>query len=67
MLGLENIGIHDDFLALGGESIQAARILALVNERFHTELQVKDIFTASTVTLIAKIVQENDGQGPVHE
>ena len=67
VLGVENIGIHDDFLALGGESIQAARILALVNERFHTELQVRDIFTTSTVALIAKIVQENDGQGPVHE
>jgi acyl-CoA synthetase (AMP-forming)/AMP-acid ligase II/acyl carrier protein len=67
MLGLENLGIHDDFLVLGGESIQAARILTRVNERFHTNLQVKDIFTASTVALIAKIVQEHDVQDTRHE
>ncbi len=58
VLGVDNIGIHDDFLALGGESIQAARILTRVNERFHKDLQVRDIFTASTVALIAKIVQD---------
>ncbi len=32
----EQIGVQDDFLALGGNSIQAARILALVNEQFST-------------------------------
>jgi oxalate---CoA ligase len=56
---LENqqIGIQDDFLALGGESIQAARILTRVNERFGTDLQINDIFTASTVALMADLIQ----------
>ncbi len=51
------IGIQDDFLALGGESIQAARILQQVNERFGTDLQISDIFTASTVALMAELIQ----------
>ncbi len=56
------IGIQDDFLALGGDSIQAARILSQVNERFGTGLQVGDIFNASTVARMAELVQANKGR-----
>jgi acyl carrier protein len=56
------IGIQDDFLAMGGDSIQAARILSRINERFGTELQVGDIFNASTVALMAELVQANKGR-----
>jgi oxalate---CoA ligase len=56
---LENpqIGIRDDFLDMGGESIQAARILLQVNERYGTDLQVGDIFSASTVALMAGVIR----------
>ena len=56
------IGTQDDFLDLGGESIQAARILQQVNERFGTDLQIGDIFTASTVTRMAELLQDNKDQ-----
>ena len=58
---LENgqIGVLDDFLALGGNSIQAGRILARVNERFGTDLQLLDIFTTPTIATMANLVQEN--------
>ena len=60
---LENdqIGVLDDFLALGGNSIQAARILTRVNERYGLQLQLIDIFTTSTVALMAAFIQENAG------
>jgi len=54
-----SIGIQDDFLALGGESIQAARILLQVNERFGTDLQISDIFRTSSVASMAELVQGN--------
>jgi acyl carrier protein len=57
-LGVEKIGVQDDFLALGGDSIQAARILFRVNERFSMDLQISDIFTTSTVASMANLVQE---------
>jgi acyl carrier protein len=53
----QQIGIQDDFLALGGESVQGARILTRVNERFGMDLQISDIFTASTVALMANLIQ----------
>jgi acyl carrier protein len=58
VLKMEQIGIQDDFLALGGNSIQAARILTRVNERFEMDLQISDIFTISTVTLMADLIQK---------
>jgi acyl-CoA synthetase (AMP-forming)/AMP-acid ligase II/acyl carrier protein len=62
ILEKQQIGIHDDFLAMGGESLQAARILAKVNERFSTNLQIIDIFNAPTVALMAVRVRERNDQ-----
>jgi acyl-CoA synthetase (AMP-forming)/AMP-acid ligase II/acyl carrier protein len=61
---LENkqIGVLDDFLALGGNSIQAARILAQVNEHFGIDLQLIDLFTTSTVAALADLVTETTGK-----
>jgi acyl-CoA synthetase (AMP-forming)/AMP-acid ligase II/acyl carrier protein len=60
------IGVQDDFLALGGDSIQAARILTQVNERFGTDLQIIEIFSASTVASMANLVQEIK-DGGIHD
>ena len=59
VLRIGQIGVQDDFLALGGDSIQAARILMRVNERFGINLQINDIFSAPTVAAMAKFVQPN--------
>ncbi len=61
VLGNDQIGVLDDFLALGGNSIQAARILTRVNERYGLQLQLIDIFTTSTIALMAALIQENAG------
>ena len=57
------IGVEDDFLALGGNSIQAARILAQVNEHFGMNLQLIDLFTTSTVALMAHLIHSKPGNG----
>ena len=67
VLGDQNISINDDFLSIGGDSIQAARILARVNESFATDLQLSDIFTASTVSLMAEVIQASMHQDHSHE
>ena len=57
VLGQQKIGIQEDFLALGGESLQAARILMQINEKFGTDLQIGNIFDAPTVATMAEVVQ----------
>jgi acyl carrier protein len=58
VLGSEQIGIQDDFLALGGDSIQASTILLRLNEKYGTGLLIGDFFSALTVSALARIIQE---------
>ena len=54
----EVIGIQDDFLALGGDSIMAARLLAQVEREFGVTLILRDLFAAPTVESMARLIQE---------
>jgi natural product biosynthesis luciferase-like monooxygenase protein/amino acid adenylation domain-containing protein/non-ribosomal peptide synthase protein (TIGR01720 family) len=52
-LGLEDIGIHDNFLELGGNSLMAAQMLTRLRESFPVQLPLSDLFEAPTVAGIA--------------
>jgi len=58
VLGSEQIGIQDDFLALGGDSIQASTILLRLNEQYAAGLLIEDFFSALTISTQACIIQE---------
>jgi len=53
VLGLDAIGIHDPFLELGGNSLQAMRIAARVTEEFGVEIPLAELFATSTVAEMA--------------
>ena len=55
VLGLDVIGVHDDFFELGGDSIHAIQITALAAER-GWEISAHQLFTHSTVSRLAQIV-----------
>jgi acyl carrier protein len=56
ILGLEQVGIHDSFLELGGDSLQAGRIIARVVRTFGVELQLDSLFQAPTVAEMSQLV-----------
>ncbi|AUS09098.1 hypothetical protein C1X05_09710 [Laceyella sacchari] len=56
VLGMEQIGIHDNFFALGGDSIKAIRMAALLN-RHHLRLETKMLFSYPTIAALAPWVQ----------
>ncbi|HEU0014446.1 MAG TPA: acyltransferase domain-containing protein, partial [Longimicrobium sp.] len=58
LLGIERIGIHDDFFALGGHSLLATQIVARVRDMFQLELPLQAIFEAPTVARFAALVEE---------
>ncbi len=56
-LGIEQIGPHDNFLELGGNSLMAAQMLTRLRERFSVQLPLSDLFEAPTVAGIAARIE----------
>ena len=57
VLGIENIGIKENFFELGGNSLLAAQLIAYVRETFSVELPVRCLFEQPTVEGLAQIIQ----------
>jgi amino acid adenylation domain-containing protein len=60
VLGVESVGAHDNFFALGGDSILSLRVLALARER-GLELDLADLFLRQTVAALSESVRLTGG------
>jgi amino acid adenylation domain-containing protein len=58
VLGVDRIGVNDDFFALGGHSLLATRVLAQLNEAFGVTLPLRRLFAATTVAQLADVLEE---------
>ncbi|OZC99400.1 hypothetical protein CH275_22590 [Rhodococcus sp. 06-235-1A] len=58
VLGIDTIGIDDDFFTLGGNSLNATRVVARINAALGTRIEVRVFFDASTVAELAEIADE---------
>jgi acyl-CoA synthetase (AMP-forming)/AMP-acid ligase II len=62
ILKLERVGRHDDFFALGGDSLRALRVLSRVNDCFQTELSVPAILDHSMLIEFAHKLRSVSGR-----
>jgi amino acid adenylation domain-containing protein len=58
VLGLEELGIHDDFFELGGHSLTAVRAAFRAAETFGVEVPVSALFQAPTVAGLAEWLEQ---------
>jgi acyl carrier protein len=58
VLGYQQIGIHDNFQDLGGDSIMATKIISRLEKSFPLELTLKNLFGAATIADMAEIIEE---------
>ena len=57
VLGVEPIGVHDNFFDLGGHSLSATQVVSQARHAFKVELPLRSIFEAPTVESLSEYVQ----------
>src|SRR4051794_3980456 len=53
ILGIDRVGMHDDFFQLGGDSLQAIWLLAVIQESFNINVPISEISNDFTVARLA--------------
>jgi acyl carrier protein len=67
VLGVEKIGIQDDFFELGGDSILATRILSRLRTMFRMDLPATALFDAPTIEKLAEFMVAHEGRAGLTE
>ena len=57
VLGLEQVGIRDNFFALGGDSLRAFQVLARIRSAFDLNLSIATIFRRASVAELAEEIE----------
>lgn len=56
LLKVQNVGIHDDFFDLGGQSLTAIQAVARIREAFEVDVTLRNFLEAKTVAGLAEVI-----------
>ncbi|MCP4654050.1 MAG: amino acid adenylation domain-containing protein [bacterium] len=64
LLGVDQVGIEDDFFACGGHSLLATRLVSAIRRAFAVELPLEELFNTPTIAALAPTIEAALGTGP---
>ena len=56
ILGIEKVGVTDNFFEVGGHSLRVIRVLSKLRAEFGVDIKIEDVFSNPTIEYIAKEV-----------
>jgi thioesterase domain-containing protein/aryl carrier-like protein len=56
VLGVDRVGVHDNFFALGGDSIRSIQVVARIKSVLRLPVEVRDLFRAPTIAGLASAI-----------
>lgn len=68
LLGVRQVGVEDSFFDLGGHSLIAVRLFAMIKKAYRTEFPISALFEAPTIAKCAALIAARvGGDGPQAE
>jgi amino acid adenylation domain-containing protein len=64
VLGIERVGVQDNFFDLGGHSLMLAKVHSQMQEVFNRELPMIELFKYPTISALAEYLSREDGGQP---
>jgi acyl carrier protein len=58
VLGMDKVGIEDDFFDLGGHSLMATRVTSRIRQAFNVEMPLRALFETPTISELAESLEE---------
>lgn len=59
VLGVEQVGVFDDFFSLGGNSMTAARLLTRIDQTFDVDFPLRGVFDHRSLAALSEAVAEH--------
>jgi SAM-dependent methyltransferase/acyl carrier protein len=63
LLGLSQVGIHDNFFDLGGHSLLTTQLISRVRDLFKVELPLRQVFQQPTIAALAIVIEHEQNNG----
>lgn len=61
LLGVDQVGVADSFFDLGGHSLIAVRLFAMIKKAYRTEFPISVLFEAPTIAQCAALIADRTG------
>ncbi|MCC6606151.1 MAG: SDR family NAD(P)-dependent oxidoreductase [Anaerolineae bacterium] len=68
LLGIDQLGVHDNFFDLGGNSLIALKVISHLKQTLQIDIPVVSLFEGPTAHALAEMLnQQQNGQPPLYE